>query len=794
MALKKGREKEIITKEGAKQLCTIMARAPMAMAAFDMDLTYIAANKSWAFYFDTKPEKLLGRTLKQDKLPGYWSEAMMRGLAGETVSSENQRHVRPDGKAIWVRWCVFPWNEDGTKSSPIGGIVVTVEDVSAEVDSREQDSLAQERLRLALEAGHQALWELHPISDTARLLFDFTKLSLPLGQVPGSIHELTSLVHPDEKSKLRKGLQAMIDGHAPSLSEVFRVVIEGKIRWLHLQCLTVQFRSDGKAELIIGIHTDITEQRLSDDATIKEKERLEFALEGAADGLWDWNLQTGEVYVSPRWLEQLGYKPGDVDVNFEFWKEIIHPDFRQSVVGRAIDRRDGALEEYRKGMSAPFSYEYRLKCKDGLYRWFLSRGQTVAFDTGGQPLRVVGTHTDISQRKRMEQDLIAARDVAEEANRAKSAFIANMSHEIRTPLSGVMGMLELIKDTPLSDEQGRLLDIAKSSAEALLLVVNDILDLSRLESGHIEQRPRRFDLKALVDDVTDVLRVKARAKGLQLSHQAGPRTMMALHGDADRIRQVLFNLVGNAIKFTKEGSVTVSTALDISDWGKVVATVSVTDTGIGVPRDAHHYIFERFRQADDSLEREHEGSGLGLAISKEIIELLGGTIGFSSEPSVGSRFWFTVPLDKADRDAARSGGQLADDESLQISKKRVLLAEDNEINQLLICSLLEKRGHEVVVAENGSVALERLSEKPFDIILMDVQMPIMDGLSTTRKIRALDDEMSNIPIIALTAHAMADQYSRYRNAGMSDVISKPVDPDRLFAIVEDAEVAHRRNG
>jgi CheY-like chemotaxis protein len=315
-----------------------------------------------------------------------------------------------------------------------------------------------------------------------------------------------------------------------------------------------------------------------------------------------------------------------------------------------------------------------------------------------------------------------------------------------------------------------------------------------LESGHIEQRPRRFDLKALVDDVTDVLRVKARAKGLQLSHQAGPRTMMALHGDADRIRQVLFNLVGNAIKFTKEGSVTVSTALDISDWGKVVATVSVTDTGIGVPRDAHHYIFERFRQADDSLEREHEGSGLGLAISKEIIELLGGTIGFSSEPSVGSRFWFTVPLDQADLDAARSGAQSADDEGLEVAKKRVLLAEDNEINQLLICSLLEKRGHEVVVAENGSVALERLSEKPFDIILMDVQMPIMDGLSTTRKIRALDDEMSNIPIIALTAHAMADQYSRYRNAGMSDVISKPVDPDRLFAIVEEAEVPQRRNG
>ncbi|MGD8326691.1 MAG: PAS domain-containing protein [Sphingomonadales bacterium] len=782
---------DALTKEGAQQLCNLMARAPIAMSAYDRNFTYIAANKSWAFYFDTQPEKLIGRSLdlSRDEMPDHWVQALDRAMAGEFVSSEAERHVKPNGDAIWVRWRCFPWTEDGTKDSPIGGVVVLVEDVSSAVDSREVNDLAEERLRLALEAGHQALWELHPASDTARLLFDFTKHSLPLEHLPTSIEAIVELAHPNERGELRSALDDLVEGQKSSLSKVFRILVAGEERWLHLQCLTVQFRADGKADLIIGIHKDVTEQRLSDEATIKEKERLEFALEGAADGLWDWNLQTGEVYVSPRWLEQLGYKPGEIDVDFDFWVNSIHPDFRQSVVGRAIDRRDGVLEEYRKGMAAPFSYEYRLKCKDGVYRWFLSRGQTVAFDSAGQPLRVVGTHTDISQRKRMEQDLIAARDVAEEANRAKSAFIANMSHEIRTPLSGVMGMLELIKDTPLNEEQGRLLEIAKSSAEALLLVVNDILDLSRLESGHIEQRPREFDLKSLVDDVVSVLQVKSQAKGLHLSHQAGPRTVTPLYGDADRIRQVLFNLVGNAIKFTKEGSVTISTALEANDWGKVVATVSVTDTGVGVPRDAYHYIFERFRQADDSLDREHEGSGLGLAISKEIVELLGGTIGFSSEPGVGSRFWFTVPLDQAAREES-VGGEDTVGHDTDVVKRRVLLAEDNQINQLLICSLLEKRGHEVVVAENGVVALERIAEKPFDIILMDVQMPVLDGLSVTKKIRAMGGGMKKVPIIALTAHAMVGQYKRYREAGMTDVISKPVNPDRLFELVEGTTTFH----
>lgn len=771
----------------AASIASVFMDAPFAIAVFDQDMAYLGANTLWAFYHNTTTDALIGADYLEDRstMPEHWRRAQDRALAGEVVHCDAERHVRSSGEPIWLRWACFPWYDMSGDKRAIGGIVVIVEDVTNEIDLRQENNLALERLRLALEAGHQALWELHPESDTARLLYDFTRRSLPLERVPGTISAFIGIVHPYDAALVQDAFDELIEGKRSSFSQVFRVAFGRKdLRWLHLQCLTVRTRGDGKADLIIGIHTDITEQRLQDEATIKEKERLEFALEGAADGLWDWNLQTGEIYVSPRWLEQLGYRPGEVTVNFAFWKDIIHPEDHASVIGRAVARREGATREYQRGVVAPFSYEYRLRRKDGRFSWFLSRGQTVAFDEDGQPLRVVGTHTDISERKRMEQDLIAARDVAEEANRAKSAFIANMSHEIRTPLTGVIGMLDLMSDTKLNEEQDKLISVARSSADSLLAVVNNVLDLSRLEAGRVEQRQRRFAVKALVDEVVAGLTVKAEQKNIQLTHMAGPWTEMMLYGDADRVRQILFNLVGNAIKFTKVGSVIVSSAVEPNRWGKVTLSISVADTGIGIPLDVQPHIFERFRQADDSLVREHDGSGLGLAIAKEVVELLGGAIGFSSQPGVGSRFWFDLPMEKAED----LGEQTTEKKkSLSVDKqtpRRVLLAEDNEVNQLLITSLLEKRGHEVVVAENGEVALEKLEKEPFDVILMDVQMPKLDGLSATRRIRKMEGDIANIPIIALTAHAMADQHETYQAAGMTGFVSKPIDPFRLFKAVE----------
>ncbi|MFZ5608262.1 MAG: PAS domain-containing protein [Pseudomonadota bacterium] len=773
-----------------RALHNAIGAAPYAIAVFDRRMHYVAASPPWAARHGTSAKALIGEPYRgNDAAAQPWLAAHQRALAGEHVACDAERLVLADGAVVWHRWACYPWHEGGDKAAPVAGIVVHIEDVTREIDVRQEHHLALERLRLALEAGHQALWEIHVPSRTVRLLYDFTHRSLPLEVLPHTFDDLTRLIHKGDLESLGEPVKRLLDGESQSLSEVFRVILpDGECRWLQCQCMAVKNREDGRAELVIATHADVTQQRSDEEATLKAKERLEFALAGANDGLWDWNLQTSEIYVSPRWLEQLGYAPNEVEVSFDFWRNAIHPDDRERVASRAIARMEGAAQ-YQIGVVAPFNYEYRLRGKDGRYRWFLSRGQTVAFDANGRPLRVVGIHTDVSERKQMEQQLIAARDVAEDASQAKSAFIANMSHEIRTPLTGVMGMLELMQDTNLDAEQRRLVDIAKTSADCLLAVVNDILDLSRLEAGHLDQRPRVFDMKTLVGQVISALQQRADAKGLSLIHQPGPWSDLALHADADRVRQILFNLIGNAVKFTRKGGVTVSTAIEPMQWDGVKVKCTVSDTGIGIPLDKQGFIFERFRQVDGSLTREHEGSGLGLSITKEIVELMGGAMGFESQPGVGSRFWFELPLAKAPSDADESDSLKA--AAQRSAKQRILVAEDNEVNQILIRALLDKHGHDVTIVENGVDALEMVQIQDFDIIFMDIQMPKMDGLAATRAIRKLGGAKGKVPIVALTSHAMAGQRESYLATGMTDFLAKPIDARQLLNVVETAGILPR---
>ncbi len=431
----------------------------------------------------------------------------------------------------------------------------------------------------------------------------------------------------------------------------------------------------------------------------------------------------------------------------------------------------------------------------------------VVITSGGESY-LLGFSIDVSEQRAARDAMQRAVESAQAASRAKSEFLANMSHEIRTPMNGILGMTELVLESDLQPEQREDISLVKASADALLTIVNDILDFSKIEAGKLDLEEVPFDLRKLVRQTVRSMELRAQQKGLAMCVDIPPYIPRSMKGDPGRLRQVLINLLGNAIKFTQEGSVTLALALGNETEDACEVEFAVRDTGIGIPLEKQKLIFEAFSQVDGSTTRQFGGTGLGLTICRRLVILMQGDIAVDSLPGEGSTFRFSVPLRHTalhlpveDDDADLP--PLAPDSAVVIVPPaapqedgggiglRILLAEDNPVNQRLALRLLEKMGHRITLVDNGLEALERTMQGGFDLVLMDVQMPELDGLTATRRIRQWETvNGGHVPIIAMTARAMQGDRERCLEAGMDDYLSKPIDSERLRQLVSRFHVEH----
>ena len=685
--------------------------------------------------------------------------------------------------------------------------------------------------------------------------------------------------------------------------------------------------NDELGELTHSFNLMLEARKNSESILAKSSSKLSLIIESTNAGIWEWDLETGETVLNERWAEMIGYSLSQLQpVSVNSWEKLSHPD-------DLIIAQEAIFNHWKK-KTERFSCEIRVKHKKGHWVWILDIGMVVEWDVSGKPKRMLGIHLDISDTKKNEEVLRLAKEQAEAGAKSKSEFLASMSHEIRTPMNGVLGMLSLLQKEPLSIEQTRKVSTAKNSAESLLTLINDILDFSKIEAGKVDLEIISFNVNLLLSDLVHMLVFKAEEKGIELLLDTEDVEQALVKGDPGRVRQIITNLVGNAIKFTSEGEVVIKVSCKETQPGKSTFYCEVMDTGIGIDERHQKSLFEKFTQADASTTREYGGTGLGLSISKSLCELMHGDISMTSELGVGSCFVFSLPLDTstdigvkessidlqgmkiltlvkndktrdiiqrqlsqyhavvssldfdgasfddlslknqvgydvvivdiallgADHNrVAQSIRHALEDQSIKLvlmssvkaakteqdikglgfdayfnkpatprellsslaelfkdcdkfpclsqayfnaqphindqtntlwpHKTRILLVEDNQINQMVAQALLQEMGLDADIAADGQEAIRHLKESIFDpytLILMDCQMPIMDGYTATELIRRGEagNLYASIPIIAMTANAMRGDREKCLQAGMNEYLTKPVDEKALRLMLE----------
>ena len=549
--------------------------------------------------------------------------------------------------------------------------------------------------------------------------------------------------------------------------------------------------------LLVSLNTYLMwlrgQQQVEVESRRDTDERLRLAIRGTNDGIYDWNLKLSTLYWSPQFKAMLGYEEDEMEASRETMDRLAHPADRDAVWQ--------TLHKYIHRELPELLCTFRMMHKNGRWIWINMRGKAI-FDEDGNAIRLSGTYSDVSAIKEYESRLEEAKDLAEKANAAKTEFLAHMSHEIRTPLTSISGVAEILQNqgAGFSEKQKNLIKVLGFSTLSLKEIINDILDFSKIESGQMELERKVFLLNDLFDQVSSIMSVRAQERGLKFSFDYKNVDGVSIVGDKLRLRQILMNLTGNAIKFTHEGSVKAHATREDYE-GQPILKLTVSDTGIGIDNKNFQAVFERFRQADASVSRKYGGTGLGLPISKSLVESMGGQIKLDSELEKGSVFTVILPMELASGvsgslSSASQNQALPQPRSLAKDRARLLLVEDYEGNIAVISYILESMKCDYDIARTGLEALNLWKQYQHDLILMDVQMPEMDGLTATRQIRTMEHEqgLPHTPIIGMTAHAFVEDKDKCTDAGMDSYLAKPIAEndlmDEIRKYLESAE-AHR---
>jgi two-component system sensor histidine kinase/response regulator len=809
------------------------------------------------------------------------------------------RSLLPNADVRWLAGSgqVLP-GADGHAERAIG----TINDITERKTLEEKLRYATASLNIAQTAAGLATFDFNFTRGTVICSENFhALLGIPPSTKLDDLNFLLSRVHPDDVARSR-GAPLGTTPEEPSYRCEYRVMLgNGGERWIGEKA-TVLRDVSGAITRITGAIVDISDLKRTEAALDSIEGRLERAVRGTQDALWEIDLVTGTSWCGPRFEDMVGYSVGDLGASAQRFLGLIHADDQARV--------QHVLEGHLRRRSV-YDVEFRVHHKAGHYEWVRSRAQAERA-ADGTPLRLAGSMQLITDRKLAEQATLDAKLAAEAANRAKSNFLANVSHEIRTPMNGVIGMSQILAETNLDVTQREYVDIIRGSAKSLLSLINDVLDLSKIEADRLELENVEFDLRDVIFETVAPIAFQAAVKAIELIVNVGIDVPLTTRGDPGRMRQIIMNLIGNAIKFTHEGHVVLDVTGTVDEHAKLTLRIEVTDTGIGIPQDRLDRLFKSFSQIDSSTTRHYGGSGLGLSIVKRLAELMGGEVGVRSTMGQGSTFWVTLKVDavqeqsqlapvglgrrilivddlpvsrlslvrkleQARFDTVAVGGvdeawqQLTEGASFDLvladelmpkkggldllnlmradpryttlpfvllslfgaehcpadwqhrpdaiglkpiraialttllgqvltgnlpaktlgttalptnptfSGHRILLVDDNPVNQRVAQRLLQKLAADVTIANNGAEALERIAESAYDAVLMDCQMPVMDGFTATRRIRELERQSGGkrLPIIAFTANVMSEDRDNCIAAGMDAHLGKPIESAQL---------------
>ena len=543
---------------------------------------------------------------------------------------------------------------------------------------------------------------------------------------------------------------------------------DGERYWAEVSGAVIRSADGSGSSYYITVQRDVTEAKRARQAATERERLMSLGERVAGMGHWHVELANHEVFWSPQLYRLFGRTP-----------ETFGPSL-ESIAGQTDPAQHSDLNGLMEEAIEQGESERRFRIFVNGETRIIDVRAVCEYDEQGRPAAVFGVTQDITARAALEAELVDAKRRAETAADAKAEFLANMTHELRTPLTAIVGFSELMNRLPgLRDPALAYVRRIRTASDALLAIVNDVLDFSKLESGAFELERRSFDLRDLIEEAAALVGEGAAAKGVTLDIEVSPAAPRWLIGDPNRLRQILLNLLGNAVKFTDRGGVRVSARYGSGPLGLIGLHISVADTGIGISEEVRLRLFDRFVQGDGSVSRRFGGTGLGLAISKRLVELMGGAIEVESQPGQGSTFSIFAPLEIGE---AAETAEATFDEA-ELGSLHVLLADDSEANRALLSTILAAAGVRVHMVENGAEAVRAVETGAFDLVLMDVHMPVMDGVEATRRIRALGPAYARLPIVALTANVLPEQVATYRAAGMDDHLGKPVRPPELLATV-----------